>query len=310
VSGGDGREAVAALRRGRVLEAMAEVVAERGLRGASVAAVTRRASVSPAIFNELFGSVEECFLVLVNSMLERATVSIEEVFERESSWQDGVAAGLQAMVAFLDAEPVCARACLLESVAGSPQALAPLVELLGRLTNLVDRARESLSRERQPSALTAEATVGSVFGILRRRLIEGRAPPFAPLLGQLVELVVAQYLGPSAAALAASGAQERASAISRERSTRSPVARVEIPDMLCHASARRLRSVLLCVLESPGSSNEDVAAELDIYHTGQVSTVLARLHDAGLLVKERDGRSNAWSLSPYGVEVAWALDGR
>jgi AcrR family transcriptional regulator len=298
--------------RVRVLEAMAEVVVERGLRGASVAAVTRRASVSRVVFTELFDTLDDCFLALLDWILGRATALIGEAFERESCWSDGVLAGLEALLVFLDSEPAAARACLLESMAVTPIPLALRAHMLGRLGEFVDRAREHLSVERQPPAAMSEATVASVLGILRRRLLSGEAPPFVGLLGQLAEVIVAPYLGPTAAAEAASGGHDRARMLLRERSARPTACSVEVPNMLCHASAHRMRSCLRYLAESPGASNQAVAASIGILHPGQTSVLLARLHDAGLLVKKRGGagRPNAWRLSPYGGEVTRTLDGR
>lgn len=307
-----GREQVAQMQRARVLRAIAEVVVERGLHGASVTAVTRRASVSRAVFTELFGSLDGCFLVLLDWLLGRAIELTGEAFARESSWCDGVLAGIEALLVFLDSEPVAARACLLESVAVTPSLLASRADTLGRLGLLVDLAREELSVERQPPAAMAEATVVTVLGMLRRRLLSGEAPPFIGLLGQLAEVIVAPYLGPHVAAQAASRGQERARVLLAERSASPVASRVEAPGMVRHAAAHRMRACLRYVGEHPGASNQAVAAAIGTRHAGQTSVLLARLHDAGLLVKKRGapGCPNAWSLSAYGVAVTRALRAR
>lgn len=300
------------MRRDRVLRAMAEVVVERGLRGASVAIVTRRASVSRVAFHELFDSPDDCFLQLLDWMLGRATELISEAFERESSWCDGVLASAEALLVFLDSESVAARACLLENVAAPPASLTARAHMLGRLRMLVDRARQQLSVERQPPAAMSEATVASVLGMLRRRLLSGEAPPFVSLLGHLAEVIVAPYLGPTVAAQASNRGHERARMLLRERSDTPVASSVEVPCMVRHASAHRMRSCLRYLAEHPKASNQAVAAGIGISHPGQTSALLARLHDAGLLVKERGGagRPNAWSLSPYGGEVTQALHSR
>jgi AcrR family transcriptional regulator len=297
------------VRRVRLLEAMAEVVAERGLRGASVTAVASRASVSRFHFGELFGSLDDCFLALLDRMLGRATTLIDEAFERESCWSDGVLAGLEALLVFLDAESVSARACLVETVAGTPPALESRAHMLKRLGALVDSARHQLSVERQPPAAMSEATIASVLGMLRRRLLSGEAPPFVSLLGELAEVVVAPYLGPTAAMKAARMGSERAQVSLRQRSALPVAAGVEIPKMLCHASAHRMRACLRYLAEHPDASNRTIAVDVGISHPGQTSMLLARLYDAGLLVKKCGGagRPNAWSLSPCGAEVTRAL---
>jgi AcrR family transcriptional regulator len=301
--------AVREVWRDRLLEAMAEVVAERGLRGASVTAVASRASVSRSHFGELFGSLDDCFLALLEQVLGRATTLIDEAFERESCWSDGVLAGLEALLVFLDAESVSARACLVETVAGTPSALESRAHMLKRLGARVDGARQQLSMERQPPATMSEATIASVLGMLRRRLLSGEAPPFVSLLGELAEVVVAPYLGPTAAIKASRIGSARAQVRLRQRSVLPVAAGVEIPKMLCHASAHRMRACLRYLAEQPDASNRTIAVAVGISHPGQTSMLLARLYDAGLLFKKCGGagRPNAWSLSPCGVEVTRAL---
>ncbi len=308
-----GREQVLESQRARLLEAAAEVVAERGLRGASAAQVAKRAGVSRTTFARQFDNLDDCFLAMLDRMLERGTTLAAEAFDRESCWEDGVLAGLEALLVFLDSEPVCARAGLLESMTGFPSGFQSRAQTLGQLGRLVDAAaRQQLALERQPPATTPEAMVVSVLGILRRRLLSGEVPPFVGLLDQLAEVVVAPYLGPTAAAQAASRGHDRAQALLQEHSLRLPRAGVEVPRMLRHASAHRLRSCLQYLADNPQASNQAVAAGIGISHSGQVSMLLSRLHDAGLLVKGCGGagRPNAWCLSPYGVEVAEALDRR
>lgn len=304
-------EQVADSQRRRMLDAVAAIVAERGLRGASVSAIARRARVSRDAFGEHFRDVDHCFATLLEATLEDATALAAEAFERQPCWCDGILAGVEALLTFLDANPIAARACLLAGLASQPPSLASSARAFERLRTLVDRVRVQLSHERQPPAAMAEATVGSVLGILRRRLLTGEAPPFIALLGELVEVVLAPYLGPRAAAEAAAAGRDRSRALLRE-GIATPAASFEVPKMLRHARARRLRSCLRYLAEHAEASNQAVAAGIGVAHPGQASALLARLHDAGLLVKQHGGagRPNAWRLSPRGAEVTRALDHR
>lgn len=234
-------------QRARLLEATAQIVAERGLRGASAAQVARQAGVSRVTLAEQFGDLDDCFLALLDWMLGRGTALAAEAFDRESSWEDGVLAGLEALLVFLDSEPVHARACLLESMTGLSLGFQSRAQTLRRLGQLVDgAARQQLSLERQPTATMPEAMTVSVLGILRRRLLSGEVPPFVGLLGQLAEVVVAPYLGPAAAEQAASRGHDRAQSLLEQHSAKPDHhASVEVPSMLRHASAHRMRECVL-----------------------------------------------------------------
>jgi len=293
-------------QRGRLLEAMAEVVAEHGLRGASKAEVAKRAGVSRAAFARNFECLDDCFAALLDWMLARGSAAVAGAFEREARWEEGILSGLEALLTFLDAEPVCARACLLESMIGLPAGFSSRAAELDQIAGLVDAAaRRQLAFERQPPEAMPEAMVASVLCILRKRVLSGDAPPFTALLGLLAEVVVALYFGPGAAARAARRGEERSGQLLAERCPAPAAEDVEVPEMLRRASSHRLRACLRYLHENPHASNRAVAENIGVSHSGQVSALLERLHGAGLLVKESGGagRPNAWTLSPYGAEV-------
>ena len=100
--------------------------------------------------------------------------------------------------------------------------------------------------------------MAAVIGLLRKRLLAGEAPPFEGMLAPLTEVVVAAYLGPSAAAQATARAESRARELLTERA-RSPQDDVDVPDMLRHGSAHRLRACMRHLAANPGSSNQAVA---------------------------------------------------
>jgi AcrR family transcriptional regulator len=291
---------------------MAEVALERGLRGATTSLVAKRAGVSRNTLADQFATLEECFLGLVDWMLQQATPLVVEAFERESSWDEGVLACLEQLLTFFDTRPVRTQVCLLESMALPPSQLQPRAHLLGQVGAYVDLlARRELSEERRPPAAMADVAIGSVLGLVRRRLLLGGAPPFVALLGPLAEIVVALYLGPRAAGRAADAGCERARALLDQRVAAPRRRQVdEVPKLLRRANSHRMRMCVRHLAEHPGSSNAEVGAGAGISHHGQVSVLLKRLHGEGLLEKEAGGagRPNAWQLSPFGVEVARTLE--
>jgi AcrR family transcriptional regulator len=291
---------------------MAEVALEHGLRAASTTLVARRAGVSRTTLTGQFATLEECFLGLIDWMLQQVTPLVMEAFEREASWREGVLTGLESLLTFFDKRPVRAQVCLLESLALPPSVLQPRAHLLGELGLFVDqRARTELSWERQPPTAMSEVAVGSVLGLVRRRLLIGGAPPFVALLGPLVEVVVALYLGPSAAAQVARQGRERARAVLDENADTPKRRRVEeVPKLLRRANSHRMRMCVRYLAAHSDSSNTEVGAGIGISHPGQLSVLLGRLHEAGLLEKEAGGagRPNAWRLSPFGADVERALE--
>lgn len=265
--------------------------------------------MSRAVLNEQFGDLDSCFVAMVEDLLQRGSVTVFEAVGAEPRWEDSVIAGLEALLVFLDSEPTCAQACLLESMSSLPAEFESRNKVLGRLGGLFDQAaRRGLSLERQPPAVMSEATVVAVLGLLRRRLLSGDAPPFVPMLGQLAAVVVAPYQGPRAAQLASERAEARARELLEAR-PEPALPDVDIPRMLRHGGAHRMRLCMRFLASHPGASNQGVADGIGVAHGGQVSALLARLHRAGLLAKECGGagRPNSWRLTPHGIRVERAL---
>lgn len=303
------RQQIVEIQRARILEAMTEIVAERGLYGTTIAAVAERASVSRMTFGEIFGGIEQAFVALVQQVTARPTRLVREAFEAESSWSESVLAGLQALVIFLDSEPALARVCLIDALAGPPEALEHRALVLRPLAALVEQGQGEVPSDRLQPAVTGDAMVASVAGTLHARLVSGQAPPFVGLIGELAALIVAPYLGPEEACKVAEAGERRSKAIIKERSGRSPEIRAPVPKELHHARANRARACVLYVAENPGASNRKIATGIGITHVGQASTLLSRLEKLEVLEKRAGGagRPNAWTLSPHGEEVVRSL---
>jgi AcrR family transcriptional regulator len=308
----DAREQAREMQRRRLLDAMAQMAAGEGFRRVTVGGLCARAAVSPSALRELFGGLDGCFLALLERVMERSTTLVTEAFEAEPSWQDGVLAGLEALLVFLDSEPVLARICLVEALAGPHEAAELRMRLFAALRPLLDRAREQLAPEQQPQQLAARATVALVVGVLQEHLLGSEEPAFIELLGDLTGLVVAQYLGISEARGQAERGNARAEVVAQELTMRPVEAQVRIPKEIRHARAQRRRLCLAYLAENPGASNQAIAVGIELSHLGQLSTALSRLDHMGLLVKQAGGagRPNAWWLSPYGEQVARSLDFR
>jgi AcrR family transcriptional regulator len=304
------REQALKIQRVRILEAMAQVVGERGYQRTSVTSVVANARISRVAFHEVFDDIEGCFLALLRRVMRRSTALITNAFEREGSWPDGVLAGLTALLDFLDTEPLLARICLVEAHAAGPTALDQRARELSTLTLLIEAGGGRTTQDDDLRSVIAEATVAAVAGLLHNRLIADEAPPFIPLLGQLMAVVTAPYLGAESVAREMDRATQMAQSIVRDRTSWHSTGDTQVPVELRAPSAYRMRASLLYVAEHPGASNQDIAAGIKLRHLGQASKLLARLESLGLLAKRAGGagRPNAWSLTHRGECVAQVLN--
>lgn len=299
------------MQRKRLLDAVVCEVGERGLRGVTIAGVSARAGVSRSTFYELFKDLDSCVLAVLRLVASRSTALMAKAFAEEDSWQDGVLAALAALLESLDREPLLARVCLLEMLAGSPEVLEHRARELAALNPLVDVGRKQARANGEPVELAAEASVASVAGILHTRLVTGEAPPFIGLLGQLVGLVVCPYLEPYEVVIEVKRGEALTQAIAEKQASSwsSPPVTVQLPATLSHPGAYRARSCMMFIAANPGASNKQIAEGIEVPHLGQVSELLARLERGGLLRKHAGGagRPNQWWLTPDGEQIAQSL---
>src|SRR6185437_14861152 len=96
---------------------MVDLAAESGFAAITVSAMCARAKVSRATFYALFGSLEECFLAVMNDGYERVRAAIEDAFVGADCWRVGVRDALAALLVMFDREPRLARVWFVETLA-------------------------------------------------------------------------------------------------------------------------------------------------------------------------------------------------
>lgn len=309
--GPNGRGRVADFQRARMLAAAIETVDEFGYAGMTIGRVTAVARVSRKTFYEVFADREDCFLAVFELGLSEAATVARVAFEAEPEWREGVRSALAHLLAFMQDRPALARLCVVGSLAAGERVLERRVDYLERFATFVDAGRLAPEATLDPPVVTAEAVVLGAAGVLYSRLLVHRGESLMDLLGPLMSLIVAPYLG---AAVAAGEMARPAPVIPDEPApaVREPAADDPLDGINLRLTYRTVRA-LMAVADEPGSSNNDVAENAGIIDPGQVSKLLHRLARAGLIENHGRGRdygaANAWRLTRKGrlVEEASRL---
>jgi AcrR family transcriptional regulator len=296
-------------RRARLLEAAVAVLGESGVTGATAAAVSAYAGLSRSSFYEIFQNIEQCLLAAYRQQLGRLTEVISTAFAAEATWDRGVVAGLAALVALIDAEPQLSRVLLVQAPALGEAIQEQRQQALRDLHRLLDTEGEYAAAN-GAHVLRAEAAIGAVAEVLRARVSNKQPAPCTPLLAELVEVVLVQY----ETSLERRGAARGwAAAIIEERAAQPPPPAKTPPRLAgkfpINERAFRMNDVILYLEASPGASNQEVAKGIGVSHEGQISKLLARLQELGLLRKRAGGagHANAWWLTPAGERYAQTL---
>jgi AcrR family transcriptional regulator len=297
---GGGREKVSEIQRARMLTAMAQIVAERGAAGATVAQIVARSGVSRRTFYELFEDREDCFLAAFDQALAQASEGMLRAYRCERGWTSRVRAGLTSLLRFLDEEPDMGRLCVVEAVAAGERARERRRQVQETLVAAVEGGRVLSKPGREPPPLTAEGIVGAVLGVIHTRMLAHEPGSFVELANPLMGTIVLPYLGRAAA---------QKELARPEPSRRERVARSRndpLKDLDIRLTYRTVR-VLLTVGAAPGGSNRQVADRAGVTDQGQISKLLTRLEGLGLIENTGSGPSkgepNAWTLTARGRDL-------
>jgi AcrR family transcriptional regulator len=304
VTNGQAPRGVSEIQRARLLAAMVDVCAERGVSSATIAAVVSRSGVSRRTFYEHFVDREDCFLAAFNQTVARITAVVLPAYRQPSAWSERIRAGLAALLDYLEVEHNAGRLVTVEALGGGPKALERRTRVIAQIVGAVDEGRGEGTIGNHAPPLTAEGIVGGALSVVHARLLEEGEASLAELVNPLMSMIVLPYLG---------------SATAREELDR-PVP--ELCKSSRHAAMDSLREldmrltyrtvrVLRAIGSHPGVSNRVVADASDIRDQGQASKLLARLEHLGLIENDREGRSkgesNMWRLTELGSEVGEAL---
>lgn len=282
---------------------MVLVAAEQGYARATVGEVCARARVSRATFYAAFEGLEDCFLAVIDDGHERAQALVTQAFTAARCWQDGIRGALVSLLVFLEEEPRLARVWFVETLAAGAWALERRERHIAALTKMI-LAYWPLPEEARTSPFAAAAVMECVLGTLHTRLLTADRQPLLELLGPLMGVITAIYLGEHSAASEVARCERIVRRIVAERE-REPwpvsTAPARLPLPLENPRAHRARGCLAYLAEHPGASNRQVASAIGINSQAQISGLLARLAREGLLHKHtgRPGLPNAWTLTSY-----------
>ncbi len=192
------REQVAESQRERLLAAVAHVVAERGYQATTITEIVKNASVSSRVFYEHFASKEECFLAAFDAVLGHLQELIAAAVEPHSDWPQQVIAALRTALRFFTAEPDLARLCLVEALTATPAVAIHFREAALTAIPLHEAGRAERPDGQTLPESTEDSLLGGLITLTSRSILTG-AESLQALLPDLVDFVLAPYLGPTVA---------------------------------------------------------------------------------------------------------------
>jgi AcrR family transcriptional regulator/DNA-binding MarR family transcriptional regulator len=331
--GAGGREGyLLDVQRARLLNAAVDVLAGEGVRRLGATRVCARAGMSTKTFYDLFASSEDCFLGVFDRAVDELSAAASPAWAGEDEWVERVRSGLVVLLGCLERDPALARVVFVEALGAGPRVLERRAEVLDRVAELIDEGREASQLAGVLPSLTAAGVVGAAFSLIHARLVGQGSGSLMELVGPVMATVVLPYLGREASArelarpvpelpvLAGDGLLG-----SREGGASGPsLNELAHPLVLQHVNNRGRRrivrdrpaiasvkltertcSVLASVGERPGANNRQIAAGAGVDDEPQISRLLARLQEHGLVENRGSqtvGLPKAWWLTASGEE--------
>lgn len=154
------RDVVVGSQRGRIVEAMVELVADKGYAATTVADVVGRAGVSRRTFYEQFPDKEACFLAAYDAGVEYVLGRIaEEAAEvPDGDWRAALRSNMRTYLEVLATEPAFAWSLHMEALGAGKAALERRAQVFAVFSNRTARAYDrARAEDASKPALPAEA---------------------------------------------------------------------------------------------------------------------------------------------------------
>jgi AcrR family transcriptional regulator len=180
-------------KRRRIMDAMAELCAEKGYEATKIADIVRRAGVARKTLYDNFDGKEEVFLVAFDSAVEEVTGLIKEACAgAEEEWVARVTAGVRVFLTYVTEKPALAHLCIIEAISATP---AASTRYDAALAGFVELLRGNAPPETGLPETIEESLVGGVAWILYQQIRRGDAERALDLMPELLDFVLSPYPG-------------------------------------------------------------------------------------------------------------------
>lgn len=186
----------AAARRDRIVDATAQIVAQKGFAALTVADVVAAARVPRSAFYAQFEGKQSAFLAAQERILRDAMGAAAAEFVTGQSWPERVWKGLRGLLYYIAERPNLARVSVVEAhAAGEEGVLRSQSSCMSFTLFLEEGYREDPRGAVLPSVASA-AIAFSIQGMMRRALLHGSADRLPELLPCCAHVALAPFVGP------------------------------------------------------------------------------------------------------------------
>jgi AcrR family transcriptional regulator len=151
------RELVQASQRTRLLDAMAELTAEKGYAAVTIQDVVSRGGVAKRTFYEYFGDKEACFHAAGRHLAEQIMQALTVPHDPDVDLYRRAEASIRGLAQVLVDKPAYARAFVVEVWAAGPEAIKRRLETNRQLAQMLVGFSRDVSRHRSQARPVSES---------------------------------------------------------------------------------------------------------------------------------------------------------
>jgi AcrR family transcriptional regulator len=190
-------EFVARNQRGRLVAGLILALYEVGYQKTTVSLIGQRAAVSKSDFYKHFESKDECFIAAYDTAIERIRECFRSACEEVegADWAQRVRRAIEALLELFAAEPALASIALVEGLRAGRVVYDRYQHALETFVRDLRRGAPASPAGSEVPEATDEAVVGGVAAMLGRRVLAREAEQLPQLFPEILEFVLAPYLG-------------------------------------------------------------------------------------------------------------------
>jgi AcrR family transcriptional regulator len=184
----------------RIVFATAEVVRRDGAAAATVAQITEAAGIDSRVFYRLFDSKQRALAAAGELLFRHAIAAAAAAFAPAGAWPDRVWEAARALIQYAQDSPALTYVSLVECHSGESLDGRDVQDFARAFTVFLQEGLRELKLGHgrstdAPSELVLEAISMGAFELCYRHVRECDATPLASLLGQLVFISLAPFIG-------------------------------------------------------------------------------------------------------------------
>lgn len=187
-------QVVAASQRLRLLEAMAELVAERGYAAVTIGDVATRAGTAKRTFYDHFPDKERCFLAALDGITDTLIQAVARFFAAPGTVRERCEYSLRGYLELLGSLPSTSKTFYLEAMASGPEAVDRRMDMhlkFARHIVALSRDAERQGGGREISEQHALAVVGALHTLIFHQMHRHGPDSLGEIIAEVVPLAVA-----------------------------------------------------------------------------------------------------------------------